>query len=182
MKIKVLEKTEGCMPVIFKQGDWIDLRLAEDVTLHCPKACKLHRRKDKGKEINMEERTRDVIFESCIANLGICMQLPEGYEAPVIPRSSSFKKYGILQTNSYGLIDCSYCGDEDEWKMPMVATRTVTIPKGTRIAQFRIQLSQKATVWQKIKWLLSSPKISFIKVDSLGNKNRRGLGEGTAEK
>ena len=175
MKIKVLEKTEGCMPEIIDNGDWIDLRLAEDVTLHCPKACKLHRRKDKGKEVNMEERTRDVIFDYCIAKLGIAAQIPKGYEVVVVPRSSTFRRYGILQTNSMGVIDCSYCGEDDEWGMPMVATRAVVIPKGTRIAQFRIQLSQKATVWQKIKWLFSS-SVTLKKVDSLGNKNREGFG------
>lgn len=72
----------------------------------------------------------------------------------------------------------SYCGDEDEWKMPVVATRQITIPKGTRIAQFRVQLSQMASPMQKLKWLFTgAPKL--VKVDSLNNKNREGFGEGT---
>lgn len=175
MKIKVLEKTEGCMPEILKVGDWIDLCVAEDVKLQCPKACKLHRRKDKGKETNQEERIRDVIFGWTIAPLGICVHVPKGYECIVVPRSSTFKKFGILQTNSIGVIDQTYCGDEDEWKMPMIATRAVVIPKGTRVAQFRVQPSQMATPWQKLKWLFGfRPKI--VKVSTLSGNNRGGFG------
>ena len=69
----------------------------------------------------------------------------------------------------------SYCSDKDEWKFPALATRKVTIPKGTRIAQFKIQLSQKATVGQKIKWLFSD-KIELVKVNSLDNPERGGFG------
>lgn len=69
----------------------------------------------------------------------------------------------------------SYCGEEDEWKMPVMATREVTIPKGTRIAQFRVQLSQKATWWQKLKWLFNS-SVKIEQVDSLGNPSRSGFG------
>ena len=174
MKIKVLEKTEGCLPVILEKGEWYDLRLAEDVKLKCPQACKLHRRKDKMKD-NQEDRTRDVIFDSCIVSLGIAAQIPEGYEVNIVPRSSSFKKYGILQTNHFGVVDASYCGEDDIWGMPIVATRAVTIPKGTRIAQFRVNLSQKATIWQKIKWLFSSG-VKIQQVDHLDNPNRAGFG------
>ena len=95
-----------------------------------------------------------------------------------IRRSSTFKKYGLLLVNSQGIIDNSYKGDNDQWMFPAVATRKITIPKGTRIAQFRVQLSQKATVWQKLKWLFSS-KPKLVKVDSLGNPDRKGIGEGT---
>ena len=175
MKIKVLEKTQGCLPEILPQGDWIDLKLATDVKFNAPQACKLHRRKGKNKEINTEERTRDVDFPSYIAPLGVCIQVPKGYECIVVPRSSTFKRYGVLQTNSMGVIDQTYCSDEDEWKFPMVATRQVIIPKGTRVAQFRVQPSQMATPWQKLKWLFSSkPKI--VKVESLGNEVRGGFG------
>lgn len=174
MKIKVLEKTKGCFPQEFENGEWYDLSLAEEVKLKAPQANKMHIRKGKSGEL----RTRDVDFDSCIAKLGVCMQLPKGYEACVIPRSSTFKKWGVLMSNSFGLIDNSYNSDKDEWGMPMVATRAVTIPKGTRIAQFRIQLSQKASVWQKIKWMLSgAPKL--VRVDSLNNSIRGGFGEGT---
>lgn len=172
MKIKVLVKTDGCMPQILSQGDWIDLKLAEDITLKGPYAKALKRKTKDGQVI---ERFRDVVFSSVIAKLGVCIEVPKGYECVVVPRSSTFKKYGILQTNHFGVIDQSYCSDEDEWRMPMVATRTVTIPKGTRIAQFRVQLSQKATKWQKLKWLLSSG-VKILYVKSLGNAKRGGFG------
>ena len=174
MTIKILEKTNGCFPMEFEQGDWFDLSLAEDVKLKAPQAHKMHIR-NKGKEDLPEVRTRDVDFDAYIAKLGVAMELPAGYEAIVVPRSSTFKKYGIIQSNSFGVIDHSYSSDKDEWGMPMVATRAVTIPKGTRIAQFRIQLSQKATPWQKIKWLFSS-KPNLVKVLSLDNKTRGGFG------
>ena len=81
-------------------------------------------------------------------------------------------------TNSQGIIDNSYCGNDDEWKFPAMAFKEIVIPKGTRIAQFRIVLSQKATIWQKIKWHLASG-IELIEVESLEGQNRMGLGEGT---
>ena len=174
MTIKILEKTPGCMPEVYKVGDWYDLALAEDVELKEPVAHKMHIR-GKNKEDAAGVRTRDVTFDSTIAKLGVCMQIPEGYEAYVVPRSSTFKRYGILQSNSIGIIDNLYCGDGDEWGMPMIATKKVTIPKGTRVAQFRIQLSQKATAWQKIKWLFgAAPKIKRVK--SLDNPTRGGFG------
>lgn len=175
MTIKVLEKVEGCMPQIIDKGDWIDLVTKEDTVLRCPQACKLHRRKGKNQQVENEERTRDVVFHYILIGLGVCIEVPKGYEAVVVPRSSTFKKYGLLQTNSIGVIDQTYCGDEDEWKMPVVATRQVTIPKGTRIAQFKVQLSQMATPWQKIKWLFSH-KPNLKKVELLNNKARGGFG------
>lgn len=178
MVIKVLEKTIGCMPQQFEKGDWIDLTLAETVTLKCPQAHKMHIR-NKNKQEVPTERTRDVVFDIKLLPLGVAMEIPKGYEAHLLPRSGSFKKYGIIQTNSMGIIDNSYSGDNDEWKLPILATRNVTIPKGHRIAQFRIIPSQKATVWQKIKWLFASPKIKLVKVDSLNNTDRKGIGEGT---
>ena len=93
---------------------------------------------------------------------GISMKLPQGYEAIMAPRSSTFKRYGILQTNSIGVIDNSYCGDDDIWMFPAYATRDVEIPAGARICQFRIIKSQ--------------PRLVFTSVDSLGEENRGGLG------
>ncbi len=174
MKIKILEKTPGCMPEEFKVGEWYDLKTTEDIKLKAPQANKMHIR-NKGKENEAEIRTRDVDFYSTLIPLGVAMEIPEGYEAVIAPRSSSFLKWGILQTNSIGIIDSSYCSDKDEWKMPVVATRTITIPKGTRICQFRIQLSQKATIWQKIKWLFSK-KAKLEQVFSLENEERGGFG------
>lgn len=128
----------GASPALEKtnMGDWIDLYCAEETVLHAG--------------------------ESTYISQGVSMILPEGYEAIVAPRSSTFKRYGILQSNSLGIIDSSYCGDDDIWKMPVYATRNITIPRGARICQFRIQKKQ--------------PEIEFISVQSLGTQNRGGFG------
>lgn len=117
-------------------GDWIDLRCAEEVELY----------QGEYKEIP----------------LGIAMELPEGYEAHVVPRSSTFKRWGIIQTNSVGIIDHSYCGDNDEWHMPVYATQYTEIHKGDRICQFRIVKTMNPLVLQE--------------VETLGNTDRGGLG------
>lgn len=176
MKIKIKEVTPGCMPEIIKVGDWIDLITAEDYTLKCPHAKMLH--KQKKKEDENTERYRDVIFNYTLLDLGVVIEMPKGYEGILLPRSSSFKKWGIIQTNSMGIVDNDYKGPNDIWKMPVMATRTVTIPKGTPIAQFKVQLSQKATIWQKIKWLFSS-KVELVKADEVTNEDRKGIGEGS---
>ena len=90
------------------------------------------------------------------------MQLPKGYEAHVVPRSSTFKRYRVIMTNSVGIIDSAYCGDGDEWQFPVYSTETTIIPKNERICQFRIVKTQPYAVIEK--------------VDHLGNKNRGGLG------
>lgn len=118
------------------KSDWIDLRASERVELK------------KG--------------EYKLIPLGVAMQLPEGYEAHVVPRSSTFKTYGVIQTNSCGVIDGSYCGDEDIWKMPVYATRDTVIEKNDRICQFRIMKNQ--------------PKILFEETKKLNNQNRGGFG------
>lgn len=117
-------------------GSWIDLYVYEDTTLKAG--------------------------ERKYISMGVAMQLPQGYEAILAPRSSTFKRYGLLQSNSIGVIDSNYNGDDDIWCMPVVATKDIYIPKGTRICQFRIQEEQ--------------PKIRFVSVSSLGNKNRNGFG------
>lgn len=122
-------------------GDWVDLRASYDIHL------------DRGEFYNIP--------------LGIAMQLPKGYEAIVAPRSSTFKKYGILMVNGIGIIDNSYCGDNDEWAFPALATRETIIPKNARIAQFRIQLNQ--------------PPLHFVEVERLNNADRGGFGS-TGEK
>jgi dUTP pyrophosphatase len=165
IKVKVL--TEGCLPVISEDGDCIDLRAAEDVHLECPYAVARTR---KG-----GESTRKVIFTTKNIPLGVAMELPKGMEALVVPRSSSNKKFNILQVNTPGVIDHSYCGNDDQWHMPVMTTGDVDIKKGDRICQFRVVLSQKATMWQKLKWLFSSG-IKFKIVDNLTNNNRGGLG------
>lgn len=117
-------------------GDWIDLRAAEDVDM-------------KAGEYKMFP-------------LGVAMQLPKGYEAIVAPRSSTFKKYGIILVNSFGIIDESFCGDNDEWQYLAYAMRDTHIPKNERICQFRIVKHQ--------------PEIELIEVEELGNQDRGGIG------
>lgn len=117
-------------------GDWIDLRSAEDVDM-------------KAGEYKMFP-------------LGVAMQLPKGYEAIVAPRSSTFKKYGIILVNSIGIIDESYCGDNDQWQYLAYAIRNTHIPKNERICQFRI--------------LRHQPEVELIEVESLGNEDRGGIG------
>lgn len=120
----------------FNVGDWIDLRAAEDVHL--------------------------MPGEFKLIPLGVAMELPEGYEALVAPRSSTFKKHGVLLANSIGIIDESYKGDNDEWHFPAFAVHDTFITKNERICQFRIIKHQ--------------PMIFLKEVDSLGNEDRGGLG------
>lgn len=151
MKIKVKEIVEGCIPVRVNgiKSDMFDLILGEDVTLK------------KG--------------ETYVARLGVAMELPKGMVGVIISRSSSPTKLGVMIANSVGLIDQVYNGNEDEWKAPLQAIKATTIPKGTRICQFAIVPSQFATVWQKLRWLLSN-KLLLEKVDMLDNENRGGIG------
>lgn len=173
MKIKVLEKTQGCLPEIIEKGDWIDLRTAKDITLEAPYS--VSKRKRVMKNGDVRESQRKVMFHCSLIPLGICIEVPKGCECIMLPRSSTFMQWGLLQTNSAAVIDQKFCGNDDEWKLPVMATREVTIPKGTRIAQFRVQLSQKATWWQKLKWLFDS-SVKIEQVDSLGNPSRDGFG------
>lgn len=118
------------------KGDWIDLRAAKRYHLM------------KG--------------DFALIDLGVSMKLPDGYEAIVAPRSSTFKKWGVIMTNSTGIIDNSFAGDGDVWMMPVYATRETTIEVNDRICQFRIQRNQ--------------PVILFDEVEHLGNENRGGFG------
>ena len=154
LKIKVKEITEGCMPVVIKQGDWIDLKLAEDVRF-----------------TGTEVQSRKIKY----LPLGIAMKLPKGFEAYVLSRSSTPNKWNIEVANSQAIIDESYKGDEDEWKLITKAFKAIEIPKGTRICQFRIMPKMNAGILTKLKWLFSNG-VEFIKVDSLNNKNRGGIG------
>lgn len=166
-KIKIKVLTEGCTPVINEKGDWIDLIAAEDIKLDGPISEVLKK--------HGEERYRKVKFPTKLISLGVAMKLPKGMEAIVAPRSSSNRKFNIIQSNSFGIIDYTYSGPNDQWKMPVLATNNVNIKKGDRICQFRIQLSQKASVWQKLKWLFSNGvKIEIVK--ELNDPNRGGFG------
>jgi len=97
-----------------------------------------------------------------LIHLGVAMQLPEGYEAHVVPRSSTYKNFGIIQTNHCGIIDGSYCGPDDWWYMPVYALRDTVIHKNDRICQFRIIENQ--------------PKLVFDEVEKLDGNNRGGIG------
>lgn len=154
LKIKVKEITKGCMPVVIEQGDWIDLKLAEDV-----------------KFTGTDVQSRKIKY----LPLGIAMELPKGFEAYILPRSSTPNKWNIEVANSQAVIDKSYKGDEDEWKLITKAFKAIEIPKGTRVCQFRIMPKMNASFWTKLKWLFSNG-VELIKVDSLNNKNRGGIG------
>lgn len=119
-----------------ERGDWIDLRVAEDVTLKAG--------------------------EFKFLSLGVSMKLPEGYEALIVPRSSTFKTWGVIQTNHCGVVDNAYCGTNDVWMFPALATRDVEIKKNSRICQFRIQKKMD--------------RVSFPAVDRLEDTDRGGFG------
>lgn len=171
LKIKVKRINKNIpLPEVIDKGDWIDLRASETVTLHAPQASVLKRHTVNG----VEYSHRDVTFDSKLIGLGVAIQLPKGFEAVVVPRSSTYKKFHIIQANHIGVIDNSYCGDNDEWKFPAIALKDTVINEGDRICQFRIQLSQKATMWQKLKWLFSS-SIRIVEVEYLGEADRGGF-------
>ena len=119
-----------------KVGDWIDLRAAKNYHLEAG--------------------------DVCLIDLGVSIKLPDGYEAYLLPRSSTFKKWGIIQTNSMGVIDNSYCGENDVWMMPVYATRQTDIKAGDRVCQFRIIANQ--------------PLIDFFEVEEMGDDSRGGFG------
>ena len=170
IKIKRFKNEKGeplvSFPKIIKKGDWVDLMAAKECILEAPQAGTL-----KGSEA----KHRDVVSDVSYIPLGVAMKLPEGYEAIMASRSSAAKKMGIMMANGIGVVDQSYCGDDDQWHFPAVTLRKTSIAQNTRLCQFRIQLSQKATLWQRIKWLFVSG-IELEEVQALGNENREGLG------
>ena len=135
LDIKIKHLREGVLPVQ-AHGDWIDLRCAETIELKAGEYCEIP--------------------------LGVAMKLPYGYEAHLVVRSSTFKKYGIIQTNGIGIIDNDYCGNTDEWKLPVYAITDTVILKNDRIAQFRIFKRQEDLV--------------FTMVDELEDNDRGGFG------
>lgn len=162
-KIKVLRKNKNLpLPEIIKKGEWVDLRSSETVYFNVPRATTL------------KQASRKIIFDTKLIKLGVAMELPKGFEAVMVVRSST-PKLNVFQTNAQAVIDNSFKGDNDEWRLWLTALDEVIINEGNRICQFRIQLSQKATFWQKFKWLLSSG-IKIVEVDSLNNKGRGGIG------
>lgn len=136
ISIKYFDEEIERLRYIDGKSDWIDLRAAKTLVLK------------KG--------------EFAMIPLGVAMALPEGYEAHIVPRSSTFKNYGILQTNSMGVVDFSYRGADDQWHMPVYATRDTVIEKNDRICQFRIMENQ--------------PRIEFQESDLTDNRSRGGFG------
>lgn len=139
IKVKYFKNQDGFRVTPLKKiekGDWIDVRAYETISLK------------KG--------------DFRLIPLGFAIELPQGYEAHLAPRSSTFKKWGIIQVNSVGVVDESYKGDNDMWMIPIYATRDIIIQKDDRIAQFRIMKKQ--------------PEIEFIEVETLGNEDRKGFG------
>jgi dUTP pyrophosphatase len=134
IKIKYLRDIEKIKEIAV--GDWIDLRAAVDVEM-------------KAGEYKM-------------IPLGVAMELPKGFEALVAPRSSAFRRYGVLLANSIGVIDESFKGDNDEWNFLAYAIRDTVVPKNERICQFRIIEHQ--------------PSVELVEVDTLGNPDRGGIG------
>lgn len=171
LKIKVKVLTEGCMPEINPKGDWIDLKSAINIDIAAPQSGVLKKTNIGG----IETSYRNVTMDTNYIPLGVAIKLPKGFEAIIDSRSSGPKKIGIFIPNGQGVVDNSYSGNEDEWNYICSTMRQVSIEKGDRICQFRIQLSQKATMWQKIKWLLSSG-IELVEVDDLSDDNRGGFG------
>jgi dUTP pyrophosphatase len=170
LKIKVKRINKNLeLPKIIDKGDWVDLRASETVTLSYPKAETLKRKTVSG----VEYKDRKVVFDSFKIPLGIAMELPKGFEGILQGRSSLTTKFGVIKACS-GVIDNDYNGDNDEWLFNVIAIQDTKIEEGDRICQFRIQLSQKATVWQKIKWLFTSG-IEIVEVDSLNNEDRSGF-------
>ena len=137
MEIKIKYFTD-IEPIKFIAGksDWYDLRSAEDVELKAG--------------------------EFRLIKLGVGIQLPKGYEAIIAPRSSTFKNFGLLQTNSIGVVDETYCGDNDQWLFPALAMRDTKICKNDRICQFRIMQHQ--------------PPVEFRVVEYLEGEDRGGIG------
>jgi dUTP pyrophosphatase len=154
------------LPKVIKKGDWVDLSSSKECILQAPQAGTL-----KGHDV----KHRDVVSDVTYIPLGVAMKLPKGFEAIIAPRSSAAKKIGIMCANSIGIVDNSYQGDNDQWMFPAVTLRKTSIAHNTRLCQFRIQLSQKATVWQKVKWLFTSG-IKLVEVESLGSDDRSGFG------
>lgn len=138
MQIQIRYFTDQIEPLRYVDGksDWIDLRAAETVELKAG--------------------------EFRLIPLGVAMKLPAGYEALVAPRSSTFKNYGVLQANSLGVVDESYCGDNDQWRWPAYATRDTVIRVNDRICQFRIIEHQ--------------PALEFCPVEHLTGADRGGFG------
>lgn len=155
------------MPQISDRGDWVDLKSAQDVDIRAAQAGVQYQENN--------EKYRDVIIPVTYIPLGVAMELPQGFEAIIASRSSGPKKLKVFIPNGQGIVDNVYNGNDDQWHYVASPMENASIKKGDRICQFRIQLSQKATMWQKLKWLFSSG-IKLVEVNDLGDENRGGFG------
>ena len=136
IRIKYLSDKIEKLCYVDGKSDWIDLRCAETIEMK------------KG--------------EFKLLPLGVAIALPKGYEAHIVPRSSTYKNFGIIQSNHMGVVDESYCGNGDQWYMPAIAMRDTKIAVGDRICQCRIMEHQ--------------PQIVFEECDDLGSPDRGGIG------
>lgn len=151
MKIYYKRLKDVSRPLVLPNGDWIDLFVPMQQNI---------------------EISGGVIAK---IPLGIAVRLPPGMEAILAFRSSTSTKYDISPANGFGVIDNTYCGENDEWKFPVRAFSAVNIPVNARLFQFRIQLSQKATIWQKLRWLFSN-RVELVEVTELSKNSRGGFG------
>ena len=158
MKIKVKYINNQLKFNAIGKGEWIDLRSNARFELDAPKS-----------------KYQKVTYSTTLIPLGVAMQLPKYFEANILPRSSTFKNWKITLANSMGIIDHTYCGNNDEWLFSAIAFDKSIINAGDRIAQFRIRPSQFAPWWVKLKWLFTN-KIEFIEVDNLEGEDRGGFG------
>jgi len=135
IKIRYVNDKIEKLKYIDGKSDWIDLRAAEDVVLKAG--------------------------EFKLISLGVCMELPKGYEAHIVPRSSTFKNFGVIQANHCGIVDGSYCGNEDIWRFPALAMRDTEIHVNDRICQFRIFKNQPAIEFDEVEFLTGADRGGF---------------------
>lgn len=156
MKIKIKYHNKNCKIESF--GNWIDLKSAENIQLN--------------------------LGQHKLISLGVSMELPKYYQGNLVPRSSTYSKFGLIQANHYGVIDgptdisTGYSGNNDIWKFSAICLcsgEKYKVSEGDRLCQFEVKPSMRAPWWIKLKWLFDN-KIEFIEVDNLESKDRGGIG------
>jgi len=178
MKIQI--KYHNGASTLEQHGNWVDVYPGKEYKFKAPIINRIN--------VNGEEQ---VIFDFQMINLKISINLPKHFEALVVPRSSTFKNQGLIQSNGIGIIDGGtnaiiglkssdkvkqgYIGDDDIWHFPAIALRETIITTDKPICQFRIQPSMNAPIWIKLKWLFNR-RIKFVEVDYLSNVKRGGFG------
>lgn len=156
MKIKIPVKYHNKNCIIENHGNWFDLKSSETV-----------------------EFSRSWVFK--LIKLGVSIKLPKYFQANIVPRSSTYKNYNLIQSNHYGVVDgpdninSGYSGNDDIWMFPAISGKKTIVNEGDRICQFEIKPTMFAPWWVKVKWLFVN-KIKFIEVDNLDSPNRGGFG------